>query len=466
MRSFSILALSAFLMAAPFTAQAADRSSALSGNGTLYSIQSGTYGDLFPEGTEATAAQPVLALDVKAPDQPTERLLVDGTGDDATENDVLLIFEDSSDTLYLLWQKSEPAGESSLVLSGFQNDQWLDPIAVAGSSANLPGSSSLAVTRDSFEATVEGDTVIRERTALHLVWNAGDSMAEAEPLYTAMILEDGEFTGYNPIVRLGDLLVDPEAGSVGSPPFPVLTVSPGVDGRAVVVSFTHPVSGHLVTVESRLLPMELGALAVATANRVIEDGRNLSPSEGLSSLAGGVGSSIIDIGYRFHSSLKGYFASKVEAWILDFGNRAPGPGVALESVAGGVGSSIIDIGLRAFGSDGMHREYAAGRLFTVAVSGEGDVPLDRLYEASATPHLIRLYVVSDLPFLEVSSGAVTVATSETGESSIVSWDGEGETIQYRQSTGEAWSETQTLSLGEGLDRDAALKVLRDRVRKR
>jgi len=466
MRNLTILALAVSLLMLPATAEAAKRSSVLAGDGTLYSIHSGAYGDLFPEGSAAPAQRPVLALDVKAYDEPTQRLLVDGSADEATDSDVVLVFEDSSDTLFLLWQKSSDGEDSTLVLSSLSREEWSDPIALSGSGANLPGSSSLAVTRDSFEVLVEGEPTVRDRTVLHAVWNSGDSSEDAEPHYTAVILEDGAFGGYNPVVGLGDLVEDLPPGSGGSLAEPVLTIEPGTDRRAVVVTFTEPDSGHLVTVEVRLMPMELSILARTISRQVIDDGRSLPPAAGLASLAGGVGSSIIDVGYRFHTSLRGYLAAEIETQILDLADQSSGPGVPLESIAGGVGSSIIDVGLRLFGSDGMHRDYLDGRLFTLAISEEGDIPLDRLHESPIAPHLIRLYVVSDLPSLESTAGAVTVATSESGERSVASWEGGDDTIRYRQSEGGTWLETQTLNLGEGLDRDGALQILRDRVRKR
>jgi hypothetical protein len=297
---------------------------------------------------------------------------------------------------------------------------------------------------------------------------AGPDSSSAQPFYTPVLFQDGVFVGWNPVVSLRELLGELTAAVGGTVRAPTLNIQPGVDNRSVVIGFSDALDGRLATVESRLLPMELAALARAAAIQTREELADRSPEETVENVAGGVGSTMIDIGYRFHVSLKEHFATKAKEAVLSLAEAGgAGSSSEIEAVAGGVGSVLIDVGLRVFGNDGMQRDFLADRLFVLSFSEAGAVELDRLFEAETVPHLLRLYVVADRPAPETGEQAPSLLLSENGEHSLVTWEEPGTgKVRYRESTGEAWSEVQSLTLSKDLSRDQALEILRQRVQKR
>src|SRR5437764_12049140 len=82
----------------------ADRQAALGDSGEVYFVRTGTYGDLFPGGTDSAPENPVLALDVVRRDQPVQRLLVPGTEGTDVESSPFELYEATSGALFMVWQ--------------------------------------------------------------------------------------------------------------------------------------------------------------------------------------------------------------------------------------------------------------------------------------------------------------------------------------------------------------------------
>src|SRR4051794_1082922 len=100
----SIAAAFACSLALAGSALAADRQAALGDSGEVYFVRAGTYGDLFPGGTDTAPENSVLALDIVRRDQPAERLLVPGTEGSDVESSPFELYETTSGALFMVWQ--------------------------------------------------------------------------------------------------------------------------------------------------------------------------------------------------------------------------------------------------------------------------------------------------------------------------------------------------------------------------
>src|SRR5262245_36180076 len=99
----SVWALGLGLLAAS-AAFAAGRDVALGSSGEIYAVRTGTYGNLFPNGRDFDPSNPVVALDITKPKSPVQRVLVPGTGGAEVESAPSVLFEDDSQTVFLLWE--------------------------------------------------------------------------------------------------------------------------------------------------------------------------------------------------------------------------------------------------------------------------------------------------------------------------------------------------------------------------
>ncbi|MCH9649112.1 MAG: hypothetical protein K0U98_12810 [Deltaproteobacteria bacterium] len=471
---WKVIFLSLLVGFSPLAAEAGTLgSSLLDESGHLYRVTAGAYGELFVGSTELPAETSVLVLEVQTPGEDVERFLVPGTENQAVESSPSLLFEDASRTLFVLWHSARPAS-STLVLGSFREGQWLDVVDVHNSGEVDPGSSRFSVTREVYTADSadEAPSSVR-RTIVHLVWAEEETSASPSGAvsYAPMIFEEGVFLGWNPVVNLNSLA--PHSESPGSPSEIIAgppTVQSGGDSRTVMVGFPDPQTGRLVTVEIRPITMELGLLAYQASLFIKESGENGPALGGLSSLAGGVGNTIIDIGFSFHLSVKAYLASIAEASVLEIANSSNGPGISLDFLAGGVGNSIIDIGSRVFGGDGMQREFEDSRLTLLRVpyeSPEGQEPLP-IYAQSRPAHIIRLYAVADRLAPQTGNQGLTFLSSESGDHGLVCWETADGQLRYRETIEgeEGWTEVQSLTIDENLTLERAHEILRERARRR
>ncbi len=446
----------------------------LADDGTVYRILGGPYSELFPEGTEGFGAAPVLALDVVSADGDTHRWLVPGTGDDDLDGLPVAVYQAATNGLYLFWQ-SRIGTDAHLQLIGFDGDGFGDRIAIL-SEGQTPraGSAGLTVTSDRVpSSSVQGATV--QRSVVHLVWWAETSELGEGAYYAPVVLEDGAYLGWHPVLPLNTLQpAGPPAESAGSGATNVLpsnpVVQPGRDRWSVVLAFTDAERRELVTAEARLLPGELVTLAREAAAFVDETDPGVG---GVESLAEGIGSHLIEIGFWAHPSLRGYFATSARDRLLDLAYDWNAPAIPQDALGEKIGSHLIEIGSRYFGRDGFidFDGTEPVHLLTLRPDGPGvagsleEEDLGLLEDTSAL-HLIRLYVVSRLSLPDAESGdGAKVFVGGSGEQSLISWE-EGDTIHYRESRGAGWTPSLSLSLTPGLDREQAYRLLSERVRER
>ncbi|MCB1035366.1 MAG: hypothetical protein KDD47_16195 [Acidobacteria bacterium] len=453
------------------TAGASDRATLVEGGGRVFSVLSGSLGELFPGDESCSARDGVLALDLVGVDGSSRRELVPGTCNSELEAEPSLVYDEASEALYLLYQSKAASGSSRIFLASYRNGSWAEALEVTQEPAVLRGGPRLLTTRDEISfAGADGGEARADRRILHVAWTEGEGSSPGLPRYAPIILVDGEFVGRIPIIALEEL----PAGSLGSPAEPAADsvelsqpeLVPGVDEKSVVVGFVHPDRQRLVTVEIRQLPAILSSVA-ADASRLIEEigSSLLNQPGGIESLAEQVGQRIVETGYGLHISIRAFLAAKVEQVILEESLESAGPGIPLDALAGTVGARTVEFGSRVFGIDGLERIYEDDRLSVIAFSGTGN---DETGAASAQgpQHLLRFYAVSNRPTPNLEGQTVTFLSSRSGENALLCWQESASEVRYQESSGEGWGPVRALPLSEDLGYEQIQRILRERVQER
>jgi len=442
----------------------AGHDTALGSDGTVYQVRTGLYGDLFPTGKATDKTSMVVALDVTKPGAPAQRLLVPGTDGSEVESSPSVVFEDDSQTVFLLWESAINI-HPILELSGFDGTRWLPSITVTGNPFAVKTSPQLVITRDSYDlADAGGNSTTRHRTILHLLWQEAGTGTQVQTFYTPIIINDGQYLGWNPLYNLDDFLPAPAASAAA--PADVQTavsgaplIQGGRDERTVVVAFASTARGQMATVEIDVLPEQLMQLADQARSHIIDIGRASYPND-LPGLAEKARSHIIDIGRAFHSEIGTSIADQVKADILA---DTSGDLMALATKAR---SHIIDIGSK-----------LSGRGLRPTASDDQTAP--QIVEIDATPfaraavippdatqfpyHLLQIRTVDTWPAPRVGPGTVRLFVSQSGEDLIVAW-AQADRLLYRNSQNGGWSDARTLLFSDSLNLQKSYDVLDQRIR--
>ncbi len=435
-------------------------------HGELYLIRSGIFGDLFqgapPRGTDRGDA--VLALEVVRPGAPIERYLVPQTGGAAEESQPFLLYEEASDTVFLIWESRVNQIHPVLLLAGFADDDgWNTPIQILGNFVAAKTSPRIAVTRDTYR--VVGETEPRNRTFLHVVWKEDNGRGDFEAFYLPIILENGTFIGKSPIFNLNSHDVSEREDGGADPTTELLRslrIQSGRDGQTVVVSFASPDSRRMVSLEIDVLPAQLAQLAGDARMHIIDIGHQLNYPAKLPQIADLARMHIIDIGARaFQPEIAQAIGDAVRAKILERKGADP-----LKVLAGLARMHIIDIGARLSGR-GLRNANATATTSAGADIIEIDGSSDLAAVAPGSPalpliHLLQIRVASSRPLPEVGAGPVTLFASKTGQDQLVAW-AEKDRVKYRMNEGEGWSEVREILFSPGVDLKRAYEILEQRM---
>lgn len=439
-------------------ALAAGREVALGADGEVYAVRSGNYGELFPKGKDFDPANPVLALEITKPKTPLQRILVPGTGSAESESSPSVLFEDDSETVFLLWE-SEMNFHPILQLAGFDGSAWSRPIEVIGNPFAAKTSPQFTITRDAFEeAGPDNSTVTKHRTALHLVWREESAAGSWATLYSPILIVDGEYIGWNPIYNLEDYLqnlVTPADSEVQPTLARAPVVETGRDERTVVIAYASTVMGRLTAIEVDVLPEQLIQLAEKARMHIIDLGQTLYPSD-LPTLAAKARMHIVDLGHAFRPEVIQAIADQVSTLILAGGNDG------LEALAEKARMHIVDLGaqLSGRGLRGANDADATAKLQEIDQNAASPDP-----SAVAEPFLFQFRIVSNLPVPRVGPGSVRLFVSETGENLIVSW-AQADKVLYRNSRKGVWSDSRELRFSDSLDLGKAYEILQQRLSSR
>jgi len=438
-----------------------DRQSALGANGEIFAAHAGKYADLFPGGTATDGKNTVLALDVSDPVNGTQRLLVPGTENADVEQLPFLLYEESSATLFMVWQTQVSVIHPILNLGSFHGGQWGEMIRVVGDPFAKKSSPQLGVTRESYLAVAaDGTSTTVNRTVLHLIWAEDNAAGTQDTFYTPIILDDGRYLGVNPIYRLNDYDTSPAVASTFDVPDSLL-VSPrlesGANDQAVIVTFADAASKRLVSVELGVLPRQLSSLADRSRAQIIDVGLKLYPQH-LQALADAASAAILASGTSFYPEFAQTMAGRVHALIL--ADPAPGSAHGLQNLADGSRAQIIDVGVR-LGNHGLVNQSGASTALQTTIEEVQSVATDST-TASET-HLLQFQVAASRPVPQIGDGTVVLYSSENGQKALISWQN-GDLVQYFETTLTGWSAAHQIQLGTQLTLDKAQQLLEHRVR--
>lgn len=451
------LLLAGFGLAAATALSAVEQGATLGTDGEVFFAKTGTYGDLFKGGEPAQSQKPVLALEIVKPGELPLRLLVPTTGGTETELSPSLLFEESSNMLFLLWE-SLSAGNAHpvLKLAGFDGLRWIDPVEIGNPQA-MKTSPQIVILRDRYKVDVEEETVFRSRTIVHLLWGEETIGGFAQTFYTPIILENGAFSGVSE-EQIYDLsALDPSPSARSLPELPgnaaaALRLQAGRDSQTVVASFTSPETRRVVSVEIDALPAELSLLAGDARAHIIDIGRRSSYPGNLRLIADGARAHIIDIGRRFfHSEIAASLADQIQARILATQGKEE-----LEKLADIARAHIIDIGAKLSGR---------GLLQTTGLSVSRIVEVPGSSSENPLQHFFQFRLASSRPVPEIGAGDVTLFASKTGKDVLVAWS-TAQRVLYQESEDDGWRPVREIKLSASVTLQKAYEILEQRMNRR
>lgn len=441
----------------------AQQGATLGSEGEVFLARTGSYKSLFPQGGHPGVApgNDVLALEVARPGKTTELLLVPGTSDIDVEKSPSLLFEESSNTLFLLWERRINRIYPVLMLAGFDGERWIDPVEI-GDPMAMKSSPQIVVTRDSYK--LQGETEgseeeVRTRTIVHLLWGEETHDGSSQTLYTPIILENGAFSGVSDdrIYDLNDL--DKSNALVAGAEMPAnlanaLRLQPGRDSGTVVAVFTSPATRQVLSLEIDVLPAELSMLADGARAHIIDIGRQSTYPGNLRLIADGARAHIIDIGRRsFHAEIALSLANEIHEDILTSGGKEE-----LRLVADKARAHIIDIGAKLSGR-GLRSTLDNSETRLVEITGSSSYrPIQHLIQFRLASSRLAPGVPGD--------GEVKLFASRSGKDVLVSWL-EAERVRYRESKdGDGWRPVQEIKFSPTVDLKRAYEILEQQMSRR
>lgn len=463
-RNLSRLLLTAALLGLGGSLASADpREAVLGGDGELYLIETGTYRSLFSEGTAASPDHTVLALDIVRSDKERQRLLVPSTQGPEVERSPYLVFEDSSDSLFLVWE-TQINVYPRLNLVSWTEGEWSEVIEVSGNPFTNKGTPRLTVTRDTYRTRdMDGKLVSRNRTVIHLAWWE-ETAGGIKVLYAPIVLLDGVYLGWNPVYVLNELDMGGVGfgGEVSQRLLETLAIQPGTDGGSVVVGFANPLTGSLVSLRVGVVPGDLSFLGDEIRAHIVVLGAKYLPDNPVA-LADAVRAHIVVLGLSLDPSITAYLADQARAYILDGGSKvAP---AEIENFADEVRAHIVVLGARLLHGD-VHETPSTAVAKSQVVEIENGPAGEGAPGGIPEPaHILEFRLVSRWPAPGTGDGPTSLYLSNSGRQALITWEGK-EALHYRETRGSAWSRVHSLKLDETLDLTRAYQVLQQRVRSR
>lgn len=466
-RQTAVVALLALLLGAG-TLHAAGSAPVLGKSGDIYQVTVGTYGEFFPDGTDATADAEVLRLEARRGSGTVEHYLVPGSEADDRDKTPSLSFDASTGKLYVVWSSNSDSTLTRINLASFDGTEWSETIEVSGNIYSNKSAPRLAVTHDRFELAEGASGESSTRTVLHVVWSEDTTDGE-KVMYAPVVLIDGELAStWRRVHRLNDyvsqeLVDDPFDGDVPASLLKAPTVDVASEANAVVIGFADTASGAFVQLELSTPAVELAELADRLADHL--DSTNLcekiqnDEQNALTSVAEAARIHLVLVGRRIRSRALSPLANDAKHMLIERAERLCAEG-GLNSVSSAARIHLVLVGARS----------QEGDLLEETTTGDGHVLL-----AAAQPigdgyvqHLARLQVKSERAVPAIGSGQPTIFVSASGTGAVVVWEGETSMTYVETVTGasadDAWSESFSLQLGDDLSRSEAYSILRDRAR--
>jgi hypothetical protein len=450
-RRHALTALLAALALAGVPAAAAGGDLVLGADGALYSASVGRYADLFPGGGAAAADNTVLALDVKRPGAPSQRLLVRGSEGHEIENTPSLVYDQGTGSLYLVWISRESFVFPVLRLTSYDGSEWSEPVTVQGNVFAAKTAPQTLVTSDTFQRRVAGAATEVRRIIIHLLWAEESATGGFDTFYAPVLLQENSYPEPAEVFNLTDL-----AGSCAGPATESLEMSPalvrGGGTHSVVAVFASRRTGCLTAVDIHALPEDLRGLADDARATIIHIGARAQQGTP-DTIAAEIRKAILEAGEGMAPELVMAIGRAIEEKLGARGTFPKDPDSVL-GIADDARATIIHIGAR-LSRPGLRAPAGASSVVRVTAAA----PLQSLAQ------LVEFRTAFEATPPSVGNGSVRLFASEDGDALLVSWV-RNQRVIYRVSQGDGWSEPLELVLGENLDLPSAYKVLDERVRRR
>lgn len=462
---YGAIALLAFLVGG--AAHAEDSAPVLGKSGDIYKVTVGAYGELFADGTEASAEAEVLRLEARRGSGTVEHHLVPGSEPADSDRTPSLSFDASTGQLYVVWSSNNESTLTRINLASFDGTEWADTIEVSGNIYSNKSAPRLAVTHDRFELAEGSSGEPSTRTVLHVVWSE-DTTGGEKVMYAPVVLIDGELAStWRRVHRLNDyvsqdLIDEPFDTEIPASLLKAPAVDAGSESNAVVIGFADSTSGALVQLELSTPATELSELAGSLADYLestnlcqrIED----EEQDAITTVAEAARVHIVVGGRRIRGRVLRALAQDVKDVLVRRSTDLCAEG-GLTSLSSAARVHIVVGGARS----------QEGDLLEDAVAGESHVLL-----AAAQPvgdgyvqHLARLQVKSELAAPTIGTGQPSILVSPNGTGAVVVWE-TGSSLTYVETTSDdseaAWSESFTLLLDDDLSRSEAYSILHERAR--
>lgn len=457
MKLFTTAALfAAALLFAALPGAAAPQNVVLGSGGEIYQLHLGYRSEIFPATSEEDTF--LLALEVSHQDGTSELVVVPDTdlGDDI-ESTAALIYEESSETLFLVWDSRVNYIHSVLKLASFDGESWSEAITVRGGWLTPRGTPHLAVTRDKYDAVVDGEQQVVQRTVLHLAWWEGSDDGDTV-LYSPIILENGEYIGSHGFLSMADLEESGEPGAwalLSDELLQTVSIRNGRDADTVLLGFADAATAQIRTVEIRPTPGAISSVADGLRPRLIEFGSTVNLRDDLEVLAAQARRDVQQLSNqaRLNPGVRSHLAQQVYQLVA----TADPASLDLEELASSARDLIVELGNQ-FLSDRLLNVSDAlrPRLIEFGQRSDGETP----------PHIFASRVLSSRPAPATPAAPTSMYLSADGQEALIAWLGE-ERLNYVESLADGWSEEASLIFGAGaLDLESAYEILRQRAENR
>ncbi len=443
-RLFFSLLVATVLAAGPVAGQASPAQSTsgeplfaqqvLGRDGTIYRLIDATYGELFTGAHEAPADSRVLALEIITPEGNVTRKLVPETSSRSAELAPQMVYVQSSNTVFLLWEGIFHHLHPLLYLASFQNGEWIDVLEITGDPFARKGQPQLTVTRD-LNRTAE-----ETRTTLHTVWweeTSGGTLKR----YAPIVIENGVRRTWHPTWDLSSFVSEIEGAGIRDQS-QVVRVGPGPRHNSVVIGFMTTPGDRVVTLEAEVLPSALGDLGDAIRTHLETEGQRATSLE---ALADSLADFIRDHGEGFHEASLDYLAESSREALLETRLILVGPFTDLTELSDQARIHIINEGVR------------------IATHGlEDDAPFEIIeIERPDQPgrfHLLKVSTLSERPAPLGVGAQAELHLSVDGRNAVLAWQ-HGSNLVYVESIDEGWGPERRLALGESFDLATARAML-------
>ena len=419
-------------------------------NGTVLHLESGLYGDLFPEGAEAESYHAVLALEVIGAGEVT-RHLVPETESIHPESSATVLYDKASNMAHLLWESLDSGIHPLLFLTSFDGESWSEVIEITGSVFASKGHPQLVVShgeeppplKDDAEAAVE----LVDRRVVNVAWWENAPFGSYKR-YAPLLFLDGQYLGRVPIQNLSSFGTENDPGR---PPQSaghlenLLQIQPGASASSVVVGFTNRETGRLMTQGIELLPTVLSRLAQEVHSLVLDHGKELPRIE----LADFLYNQILELGDGFHPGSLLYVADAIR--LLTLAQGEPWYPGKVPPFAEKAGVHIIHVGAR-FKSNGLQDPSV------VEVLEISEDPL----EPSSPLHHLKVSILSDRELPAAAAEGAQLFLSRSGREVLVAWHDEN-LVYYVESEGDRWSAQQQMELSERVSLGDAYRILEEHI---